>query len=279
MAQLGQYNRLTVLREASPGLYLDGGPLGDILLPGRYIPTGTVPGDQLDVFLYRDSEDRLVATTEKPFAIAGQYACLEVIGTDSNIGAFLDWGLPKDLLLPRREQTRPIHARQRIVVFVLLDKKSDRIVASMRLNKWLSSTPPKHEKNQPVKLLIYGETDLGYRAIVDHSYQGLLYHSELSSPLIIGQKLDGFVKAVRPDGKLDLSLDRSGFQRIPDLAEQIMKELREAGGHIQCDDNSPPEDIRALFGVSKKAFKQAIGTLYRQRMILIKDGAIHLPDA
>ena len=276
MALVGKRNQLLVLREARPGLYLDGGAHGEILLPGRYITDASVPGSTVDVFVYRDSEDRLVATTETPLAVVGDFACLRVVSVDRRLGAFLDWGLPKDLLLPRREQTAPLKVGHWIVVHVSLDEKSDRIVASTRLNRALSRTEPRYAPDQPVRLLIAAETPLGYTVIVENAHRGLLYRRELAGPLEIGQHLEGYVRAVRDDGKLDLALDRTGHQRITPLKEKILDALRANGGRLPYHDKTSPEEIREKFGVSKKAFKQALGTLYRKRHIRLDPDGIEL---
>jgi len=277
MALIGKRNQLLVLREARPGLYLDGGPHGEILLPGRYLTDASVPGSTVDVFVYRDSEDRLVATTETPLAVVGDFACLRVVSVDRRLGAFLDWGLPKDLLLPRREQTAPLKVGHWIVVHVSHDEKSDRIIASTRLNRALSRKPPDYAPDQPVRLLIAAETPLGYTAIVENAHRGLLYRRELAGPLEIGQRLEGYVRAVRDDGKLDLALDRTGHQRITPLKEKILAALRANGGRLPYHDKTSPEEIREAFGVSKKAFKQALGTLYRKRHIRLERDGIELP--
>lgn len=276
MALLGRRNRLTITREGPPGYFLDDGEGGEILLPGKYIPQDSKPGETIEVFVYRDSEDRLVSTTETPLAMVGDFAALKIVDVSPGIGAFLDWGLEKDLLLPRREQGGFRNVGEKVVVHVFLDEKSNRIVASTRLQRWLSKTPPAYAKDHPVKLLIAGRTPLGYKAVVDNRYQGLLYGSELSGPLETGLLTHGFVKAVRPDGKLDLSLDRSGFARVAPITDQILEALKTAGGHLPYNDESPPETIRSAFGISKKAFKQAIGALYRKRLIEWTNGGIAL---
>ncbi|MEO6004100.1 MAG: S1-like domain-containing RNA-binding protein [Opitutus sp.] len=273
MALIGKRNLLPVLRSAPPGYYLDGGDHGEILLPGRYIPKGVIPGGIMDVFVYRDSEDRLVATTEIPHASVGDFALLRVVSVNPRIGVFLDWGLEKDLLLPIREQTKPLQGGDWLVVRVVLDEKTDRIIASSRLNRYLDLTPPTYAEGQPVNLLVIDSTPLGFNVIVENAHRGLLYHSDLANPLSIGQPLEGFVRLVRPDGKIDVALDRAGYRRIGSVTEQILEALKESGGQLPYHDNSSPEDIRAVFGVSKKAFKQAIGALYRDRKIEIsKDG-------
>lgn len=279
MAEIGKRNALAVLRSTSSGLFLDAGELGEVLLPGRYIPPGTGPGHILDVFLYRDSEDRLVATTEVPYAMVGEFATLKVVAVNPNVGAFLDWGLPKDLMLPFREQAAPVRPGQRVVVYILLDPKTKRIVASTRLNRYLAGGAPPFRKGDKVNLLITSRTPLGYNAIVERSYGGLLYHDTLGEPLRVGQELEGFVRAVRPDGKMDLSLEMIGYKKVASLTEQILDALERNGGRLDFDDDSSPELIRESFGVSKKAFKQALGNLYKHRRIEFLHPGIKLVDA
>jgi uncharacterized protein len=278
MAVIGKRNILSIVRASAPGLYLDGGELGEILLPGRYIPRDLAPKDKLDVFVYRDSEDRLVATTETPHAMVGEFAYLKVISVNRQIGAFLDWGLAKDLLLPFREQDIPVRAGQRVVVCVCLDVKTDRILATTRLNRHLNRETPAYRNGQPVNLLITGKTPLGYNAIVENAHRGLLYHDNLAAPLEAGQKLKGFVRTVRPGGKIDLSLDASGYKRVAALTDQIVQALERSGGRLNFDDDSSPEAIRQKFGVSKKAFKQALGKLYKARRIRFQNPGIELLD-
>ena len=267
MAAIGKRNTLKIVRAAPPGLYLDGGELGEILLPGKFIPKNIQPKDLLDVFLYLDSEDRLVATTETPLAEVGEFAALKVVSFNRNVGAFLDWGLAKDLLLPFREQDKPLRVGQRVTVYIYLDAQSNRIVASARLGRHLSREEPKYGPNQPVKLLITSQTPLGYNAVVDNSHRGLLYHDRVHRPLQIGEKIQGFVTAVRPGGKIDLSLDAGGYKRVAPLTDKILEALKENGGKLPFNDSTAPEAIRAKFGVSKKSFKQALGALYKKRRI------------
>jgi len=278
MAVIGRRNLLVVTREAPPGFYLDGGTHGEILLPGRYIPRGVMPGASMDVFVYRDSEDRLVATTEAPLAMVGEFAYLRVVSVNPRIGVFLDWGLEKDLLLPLRELASPLRPGDRRVVRVALDRQTDRIIASARLNRWLNLTPPPYSEGQRVNLIVTGDTPLGYNAIINHAHRGLLYRSELAGPLATGQEFPAYVRALRDDGKIDLSLDRAGFHRIAPASEQILAALRAAGGQLPLHDNSPPEEIRDALGISKKAFKQAIGSLYRARRIVIEPTGIRIAD-
>jgi uncharacterized protein len=199
MAVIGRRNRLVVTHEASPGFYLDGGAHGEILLPGRYIPRGVRPGATIDVFVYRDSEDRLVATTETPLAMVGEFAYLRVVSVNPSVGVFLDWGLEKDLLLPLREQASPLQVGDRRVVRVALDAKSERIIASARLNRWLNLTPPPYSEGQRVNIIVTGETPLGYNAIIEHAHHGLLYRSDLAGPLGTGQQFVAYVRAVREE--------------------------------------------------------------------------------
>jgi predicted RNA-binding protein (virulence factor B family) len=278
MAVIGKRNLLSIIREAPPGLYLDGGELGEILLPGRYIPKGLVANDKLDVFVYRDSEDRLVATTEVPLAMVGDFANLRVISVNRQVGAFLDWGLSKDLLLPFREQAYPVRAGQRTLVYVYLDSITNRIVATTRLNRHLSRETPSYRDGQAVNLLVVRKTPLGYEAIVEGAHRGLLYHDNLAVPLEPGQSLKGFVRTVRPGGKIDLSLDASGYQRVAPLTDKIVEALEANSGQLDVDDDTSPEAIRASFGVSKKAFKQALGKLYKARRIRFKKPGIELLD-
>ncbi len=278
MAQIGKRNSLTVLHSTPHGIYLDGGDHGEILLPNRYIPKGTSLGDTLDVFIYRDSEDRLVATTEVPFAMVGEFATLEVVSVNRNVGAFLQWGLLKDLLLPFREQSDQVYVGDMVVAYIMLDEKTDRIIATTRLNRHLSRARPPFKPAQPVALLITARTPLGYNAIVEGTHVGLLYHTNIGSSLQVGQKINGFVSAVHPSGKIDLSLDASGYQRVASLTDRILEALKNNGGRLPFDDDSPPEAIRTHFEASKKAFKQALGSLYKQRRIRFMNPGIEILD-
>jgi predicted RNA-binding protein (virulence factor B family) len=278
MATIGRRNTLSIVRESTPGLYLNGGDLGEILLPGRYIPRDLKQGDKIEVFIYLDSDDRLVATTETPLAMVGEFACLKVVSTHQHIGAFLDWGLAKDLLLPFREHTEPLRVGQKVVVAVYLDEKTNRIAASARLRRHFSRDTPTYAPGQPVNMIITGESPLGYTAIVANAHEGLLYRDQAPGPIEIGQKLKGFVRLVRPGGKIDLSLNAAGYQRVASLQLQIVQALERAGGRLAFDDDSPPEVIRTNFNVSKKAFKQALGALYKSRRIQFLRPGIELMD-
>ena len=275
-AIIGRRNQLRVVRDAPPGLYLDSGDNREILLPGRYIPPGTVPGNILDVFVYLDSEDRLVATTETPRAMVGEFAYLEVVNIAAGIGAFLDWGLAKDLLLPFREQVTPVRRGQWITAGILLDPASQRIIATTRLSRHLNRQPPTYVEGQPVNLLITARTPLGYNAIVENAHRGLLYHTAGIDPLDPGQKVRGFVRKLRPDGKIDLSLDATGYKHVAPLADQILQALEDNRGRLAVDDATSPQEIRDRFGVSKNAFKLALAALYKQRRIRFLHPGIEL---
>ena len=276
MAIIGKRNSLAVVRAAPPGLYLDGGALGEILLPGRSAPEDCAPKAKLDVFVYRDSEDRLVATTETPNAMVDEFAYMKVISVHPQVGAFVDWGLPKNLLVPFREQEFPLRVGDWVVVYVCLDMQTKRILASTRLNRHLNRERAAYRDGQPVSILVTGKTPLGYEAIVDNAHRGQLYKSNLAAALRIGQKLKGFVRTMRAGGKIDLSLDAAGYKRVAPLTNQIVEALERSGGKLAFDDSSSPVAIRQTFSVSKKAFKQALGKLYKMRRIAFLKPGIQL---
>jgi predicted RNA-binding protein (virulence factor B family) len=277
MALIGKRNVLPIVRGAPPGFYLDGGTHGEILLPGKLIPTGATPGGTIDVFVYRDSEDRLVATPQKPLVMVGQFAMLRVVSINPRIGVFLDWGMDKDLLLPMREMLGPVNEGERVLVQVMLDERTDRLIATARLNRQLSLPPPgAYQEGDSVSLLVMSSSPLGYNMIVNDVHRGLLYTSDANGRLEPGDRFDGYVRTIRPDGKLDLALGKSGYRRIAPLTDQILAALVAKGGRLPFNDNSPPEAIREYFGVSKKAFKQAIGSLFRDRRIYIDPDCIRI---
>jgi len=276
MALLGKTNLLRVVRSAPPGFYLNGGALGEILLPGGLIPAGAKVGSDVEIFLYRDSEDRLVAIPQKPLAQVGEFASLRVVAVNPRIGVFLDWGLDKDLLLPLREQTGPLRSGERVVVRVMVDERSQRIVASARLNRHINLTPPTYTEGQAVRLIVTGETPLGYNVIVENAHSALLYKSDLSQALVAGATFPGYVRRVRDDGKIDVALDPASHQRAVSYTDTIMEKLRAAGGQLPLHDGSSPEEIRAAFGISKKAFKQAIGVLFKSRQLVIEQHGIRV---
>jgi predicted RNA-binding protein (virulence factor B family) len=277
MAEVGKFNRLKVVKQVDFGVYLDGDELDTILLPQRYVPEGCELGDWLDVFLYFDSDDLLIATTEKPKAQIGDCEMLKVVDIN-HAGAFMDWGLPKDLLVPYNEQQKPMEVGYSYVVHVYHDQNSDRIAASTKLSHYLDEEPVWLKPRQPVQLLIAGRTDLGYKAVIDNKYLGLIFRADAYRPLKIGERLPGFVKTVRKDGKIDLIISQGGLQADHDLSEQIIAHLQQSGGVSELTDKSDPEAIYRTFKVSKKKYKQALGTLYKSKRIVISSAKIALAD-
>ncbi len=275
MVSIGRWNRLTVIKEGDAGVFLSGGSYGQILLPRRYVPDGCEVGVELDVFVYWDSENRLVATTETPLAMVGEFAWLKVISID-NVGAFLDWGLPKDLLLPYSEHKYEPEVGKRVMVYLFLDDQTERIAATTRVEKFLSEESTDFAAGQEVQLLITDTTELGYKAIVENSHWGVLYSNELFQPLAKGQRINGYIKKIRADKKVDLTLYQQGHEKIAELAEQIIKKLAEHDGVLMLTDKSPPESIYSIFKVSKKVYKKAVGSLYKQQRIKIEPRCIRL---
>lgn len=275
MTEIGKLNTLRVVKELDFGIYLDGEQLGEILMPRRYVPAGTKPGDKLEVFIYLDSEDRFIATTERPFASVGDFALLDVVGVNS-VGAFLDWGLPKDLLVPFREQKQKLEVGKSYVVFVYLDVDTNRIVASAKPEKFLDRSPADFEEGEEVDLLILSKTDLGYKAMINKTHTGVLYKNEVFESLEKGQQLKGYIRKIRPDGKVDLILHKPGYEKVDDISKQILDKLKEKNGFIALNDKSSAESIYEMFRVSKKTYKKAIGALYRERVITIEDAGIRL---
>ncbi|MCV4342223.1 CvfB family protein [Pseudomonas capsici] len=277
MALIGRYNSLQVVKHTNFGLYLDGGPDGEILLPNRYIPKDipTEDEDWLNVFVYLDSEDKLIATTEKPKVQVGEFASLKVVEVNS-IGVFLDWGLPKDLLLPYSEEKRTLHAGDYCVVHVYLDKKTRRITATARLDRYLDKTPANYSAGQEVDLLVAEATDMGFKAIINNKHWGLIHKNEVFKFLRPGKQEKGFIKEVRADGNVSLSLQPVGAEAAGSLNAKILARLRENNGVLPVSDKSDPQVISGLFGVSKGNFKKAIGALYKQGQIVIHPDRIEL---
>ena len=269
---LGDYNDLEVARETSIGLYLTSDD-GDLLLPAKYVPAGTRVGDVLRVFVYRDSEDRLIATTLRPLALVDSFAALAV-KDHGPAGAFLEWGLEKDLLLPYRNQRRDLRAGERVLVYVYLDEESDRLVASAKWKQFLATTPFQGQPGDAVRLLVAEETELGYPVVVNGTHQGLLFHNEVFRPLRLGETLPGFLRQVRADGKLDVRLQREGYGEVEPATELLLSALRAApGGRLPLGDKSLAEDVYRRVGMSKKVFKKALGALFRQGLVLLEPEA------
>ena len=276
MIKLGDWNELVVNRFTDHGAYLEGGEVGEILMPNAYVERGVRIGDRVTVFVYLDQEERLVATTETPLARVGQFACLTVSWVNE-FGAFLDWGLMKDLFVPFREQRRKMEVGRYYIVYIYIDEASHRIVGTAKVDRYLQPAPAgAYRKGEQVALLVQGRTDLGYKVIVDHKYSGLVYHDQAYAELHTGDELTGFVSQVRRDGKVDVSLQSLGVSRFRDFADQLLDELEQAGGTLPYCDASSAEDIAERFGVSKKTFKRAVGTLYKASRIHMTDGGIAL---
>jgi|SRR6476661_1712857 len=265
---LGDYNDLEVARETSVGLYLTSDD-GDLLLPNKYVERGTRVGDIVRVFVYRDSEDRLIATNLRPLALVNSFAALTV-RDHGPAGTFLDMGLEKDLLLPYRNQRRDLRVGERVLVYVYLDEESDRLVATAKWKPFLSKEPFPGQVGDEVSLLVADESDLGYNVIVNGTHQGLLYHNEVFRPLRLGEHLPGFVRTIRDDGKLDVRLQREGYGEVENATDTLLKALKAApNGRLPIGDKSLAEDVYRRVGMSKKVFKKALGALYKQGLVVL----------
>lgn len=266
---------MTVVKEVDFGIYLDGGEEGEILMPKRYVPKGTKPGDELEVFVYLDQDERPVATTEKPLCKVGDFAYLEVSWVNE-YGAFLNWGLMKDLFCPFREQKKRMQKGESYIVHVHIDEESYRIVASAKVERYFSERHPFYNHGQEVDLLVWQKTEMGFKVIIDNCYPGLVYEDQVFRYLHTGDRVKGYIATVRPDGKIDVTLQPTGRQQTLDFSETLLKYLKDNGGKCDLGDKSDAEDIKRRFQVSKKVFKRAVGDLYRQRLITISPEGIQL---
>lgn len=273
--ELGKFNTLEVVKTVDFGVYLDGEQEGEILLPTRYVPDNCQVGDFLNVFLYLDNEERLIATTLTPLVQVGEFACLEVAWVNQ-FGAFLNWGLMKDLFVPFSEQKMKMLVGNKYVIHAHIDEESYRIVASAKVERYFSKEEPTYEPDDEVNILIWQKTDLGFKAIIDNKFGGLLYDSEIFQPLHTGMTLKAYVKQVREDEKIDLVLQKPGFEKIDDFAKSLLQYIQAHGGSVAVNDKSPAEEIYDIFQVSKKTFKKAVGDLYRRRLIKLTDAGIEL---
>jgi predicted RNA-binding protein (virulence factor B family) len=255
------------------GVYLDGQNLGEILMPKRYVTPEMKDGDEVIVMVYLDGEERYVATTEEPLAQVGDFAWLKVNKIEI-AGAFLDWGLSKELLVPFSEQKIKMEEGRSYLVYIYIDKVTDRITATMKLEKFFDSTTPVYAKNEEVDIIVWTPTEIGYKAIVNGKHQGVLYKNEVFKKLFTGQKMKAYIKKVREDGKIDLVLDKPGYVKIDSTVPPIITLLEKAGGFLPYNDKTDPEVIYNIFGISKKAFKQSIGNLFKQRLIKITEKGI-----
>ena len=275
VAEIGKINNLQVVKNLDHGIYLDGEDLGEILMPSRYVPENCEVGDFLDVFIYLDSADLLIATTETPYVMVGECTYLKVVDVNQ-AGAFLDWGLPKDLLVPYGEQVSPLKIGQSYTVLVYLDENTNRIAATQKLDSHLSEEAQYFKPGQAVDLLIFGKTELGYKAVINNTHIGLIYKNEVFQTLTHGEKLKGYIKTIRPDRRIDLSLQIPGKSARDDLNTRILNHLKKNDGESALTDKSPPEDIYKCFAVSKKNYKKALGMLYKKKLILIEEDKITL---
>ncbi|OKL41969.1 CvfB family protein [Pontibacter flavimaris] len=277
MVDLGNYNELEIAREVDFGVYLSSDD-GDILLPGKYLPEGAKVGDKLRVFVYRDSEDRMIATTLEPYATINEFACLTCTD-ETPFGAFLDWGLEKDLLVPLNNQKNKMQVGRKYCVYVYLDESSDRVVATSKLGKYLHNEDIQLSEGDEVQLLVAGLTDIGLKVIINSAYMGILYKNEVFQDLRIGDKATGYIKLIRPDNKIDVTLRKPGVnqkEEKDEAADKIMRSLAQGSGWMPISDNSSPEDIYQTLGMSKKTFKRAIGSLYKAGKITIEPDSIRL---
>lgn len=277
MLRIGRYNNLAVIKEVDFGFYLDSedDEWGEILLPSSQAPKDCSVDDYLDVFIYFDSEDRIIATTKRPHAMVGQFNLLRVASVEK-VGAFMDWGLAKDLLVPFGEQKKRLQANRSYIVYVFIDEGSGRIVGSTRINKFVDQVPADYEVGQMVELLIAREAELGYTAIINAAHWGFLYHNEVFKDVRIGKKVRGYIQKIRDDGKIDLSLTSTGYEKVAGIAETILNQLARNNGFLPLTAKTSPEELSARFGVSKKNYKKALGSLYKKRLLSIDPDGIRL---
>lgn len=274
MIELGKYNTLKIARDTQVGLYLTDGN-EDILLPNKYVPREFEIGEELIVFVYLDHEERLVATTLEPYIYLNEFALLRV-SYINKFGAFMNWGLEKDLFVPFREQARPMEEGKRYLVYMYLDDKTNRLVGTSKINKFLDNEALTVEEGEEVDLIISHITDMGINVIINEQYRGLMYRDEVYEDLRTGDRMKGYIKQIRPDNKIDVSLQKQGYENVEPNAEKILDELRASRGFLRLNDKSHPEDIKTVLKMSKKTFKKAIGSLYKQKQIEIKEDGIYL---
>lgn len=281
MLKIGKYNTLTILRDTQVGLFL-GNPekdpegIHDVLLPNKYVPNEFEIGEELIVFVYLDHEQRPVATTLEPYILLNEFALLRV-NYINQVGAFMDWGMEKDILVPFKEQARPMEKGKRYLVYLYMDEKTNRLVASSKTNQFLNNETLTVEKGEEVELIVSHITEIGINVIINERHKGLLYKDEVYDDSIrTGDRMRGFIKNIRPDNKIDVSLQKQGYENIEPNAEKILNELRASRGFLRLNDNSHPEDIKTVLKMSKKTFKKAIGALYKEKLIEIKEDGIYL---
>lgn len=277
MIQIGKINRLSIKEIESGVVQLDGGESGNILLTDRNPSLNYNAGDELDVFVYVDRQQRLLATTQKPQAIVGEVARLKVVDA-TEAGAFLQWGLEDDLFVPKSEQQEDMKEGKSYVVFVFLSEKSNRITGSSKIEKYLNKETPEYEEGEEVDIVIYARSELGYSAVIDNLYTGVIYENEVFQKIEIGRQQKGYIKKIREDFKIDLRLQQAGYAGVDNVCRTILKKIDKCGGMVPVTDKSRPEDIYNLFGVSKKVFKKAIGALYKKQLIILGTDGIKLSE-
>lgn len=275
MVNPGKLNLLRVVKILDFGIYLDAGEMGEVLMPTKWVPEGTAVDDHIEVFIYFDSEDRPIATTLTPRAMVGEFAFLKAKQLNQ-YGAFLDWGLDKDLLVPYKEQNAKMIEGRFYLVYLYIDTQTTRIVASARLNRFLDLEPPQYSEGEQVDLIIWTRSPLGYNAIINRKHTGMLYENQVFTELQTGTTIKGYVSKIREDGKIDIALQKPGYEKIDRFAAIILKTLEAQEGYIALNDKSPAEQIAKEFGMSKKNFKKAIGALYKNRLIIIEEAGIRL---
>ncbi len=266
MVKVGEYNTLKVIKEVDFGMYLDGGDDAEILLPKRYVPTGLKPDDEINVFIYHDNEGRLIATTDKPVAAVGEIAMMEVADANPS-GAFVKWGIMKDVFVPIANQEKRMRPGDRRLVRLYIDERTGRVTGTEKIDKFLSNYELTIKELDPVDIVIYQRTDIGYKVIINSRHLGVLHYNEVFRELEIGEKVKGFVKNIREYNKIDVALGAKGYAKVPEEEEKILGLLRDNNGYLPYNDKSSPEDISAFFGLSKKTFKMTLGALYKKRMI------------
>ena len=270
--QVGKFNTLTIVKAVDFGLYLDGGPLGEILLPKRFAPRDVAPGEALEVFLYHDSDNRIIATTQKPAGVVGDIAPMRCV-SKTRQGAFMDWGLMKDLFVPLSQQLSRMHEGEKYLIQIYVDEQTGRLAGTEKFQRSLSNEPLTVAERELVDILVWRQTDIGFAVIVNNQHTGVLHYSDVFEELEVGDKRRGYIKAIRPEGKLDVVLGERGYGRVTSETDRIREALRDAGGYLPLHDKSEPEEIYSLLGMSKKVFKMAVGALYRERKVeLVKAG-------
>lgn len=274
MLQIGVYHTLKIDRETKVGLFLVN-ETDDVLLPNKYVPNDFTIGDDLTVFVYLDHEERPVATTLKPLITLNSFAVLKV-NYINKFGAFLNWGMEKDLFVPFKEQARPMEKDKRYIVTMYLDKQTGRLAASSKINQFLDKESLDVEVGQEVDLMVSHITEIGINVIINGKFRGLAYQNEVFETVSPGYKTKGYIKTIRPDGKIDVSFQKQGFEAIDDSAQQVLEALKQNDGVLRLNDNSHPEEIKSVLKMSKKTFKKAIGSLYKQKLIDINNEGIQL---